>query len=102
MVGPSLLHSHLRGDITLFTELQQMNAGVLVHKEQAGKRTRCGKKLKNDICNMYTDDKKGLFFHLQSNRGFPLHQASCQSQTKPKQWVTKLFASNADGNFKLI
>jgi hypothetical protein len=51
---------------------------------------------------MYTDDKKGPFFHLQPNKGLPLHQASCHSQTKPKQWVTKLFASNADGNFKLI
>jgi len=22
---------------------------------------------------MYTDDKKGLFFHLQPNKGLPLH-----------------------------
>jgi len=73
LVGPSLLHSHLREAITLFIELQQVNAGVLVHKELTGKRTRCGKKLKNDICNMYTDEKKGLFFHLQRNKGLPLH-----------------------------
>jgi hypothetical protein len=61
MAGTPLLHSHLKGDITLFIVLQQVNAGVLVHKEKTGKRTVCGKKLKNDICNMYTDDKKGLF-----------------------------------------
>jgi hypothetical protein len=50
-----------------------VNAGVLVHKEQTGKRTRCGKKLKNGICNVYNDDKKGLFFHLQPNKGLPFH-----------------------------
>jgi hypothetical protein len=46
---------------------------MLVHKEQIGKSTQCGKKLNNDICNMYTDDRTGLFFHLQPNKGLPFH-----------------------------
>jgi hypothetical protein len=55
------LNSYLREAITLFIELQQVDAEVLVHKEQTGKRTTCGKKLKNDICNKYTDEKKVCF-----------------------------------------
>jgi hypothetical protein len=87
----------LREDTTLFTELYQVRAAVLIQKlQKTGKITDHCKKLKVMTSVTNNADKTGLFFSQQPSKTLNFREHFCHSGIKSEQWVTVLITCNED------